>query len=207
MCKFTNRLFVFTLLALLGVPITLLVDAAALRTNHRDVANPKMFDLLLFDDYDNNYDIHYDQRQKGNENLRVKMDGFFIEMPPSDKEEGAEDIIKDIYEDLLMSLSGGSDSRGSSSSSSSSSTTPPIDLTQQVEHDKEKKLNLERHADMRDAIEEVLAKRDVEGRNVVANRENGLLAVNREPEGRRVSAITKQHFSTLLNLLRRMRRN
>ncbi|XP_054742351.1 uncharacterized protein LOC129247302 [Anastrepha obliqua] len=212
MCKFTNRLFVFTLLALFGVPRLLLVDTATIRAEHKSAADAKILDLLPLNDYENNYDVHYDQRQKGNENLRVKMDSFFIEMPPEDTEGLAEDILKEILSYALFHVGGEELLFDLADAHSSSSSTESTDKTQQNELRalKENKLeSSDQHFDgqqQRDGIEEA-PKNEVEGRNAAAYKSGGLLGANREPESKRVGAITKQHFNTLLNLLKRMRRN
>ncbi|XP_030377192.1 uncharacterized protein LOC115626079 [Scaptodrosophila lebanonensis] len=84
MCKFTNRLFVF--IVLFHVAVSKPMRPARLAGE----ISPRRSDLLefLYDDY-NDYgfqeeQIHYDQRQKGEENLRVRLDGFFIEFPTLD---------------------------------------------------------------------------------------------------------------------------
>ncbi|SPP82336.1 Hypothetical predicted protein [Drosophila guanche] len=89
MCKFTNRLFVFALLLLaLGKILALPVLVKASRpgsSSSRNVVN----DLLefLYDDYNDNgfqqEDIYYDQRQKGAENLQLKMDGLVVAAAPA----------------------------------------------------------------------------------------------------------------------------
>lgn len=89
MCKFTNRLFVFTLLAL--VTLMAPVYAAAMRAQHKSAADPKFLDLLSNED-NNNYNLHYDQRQKGEENLHVRMNGFFIEMPDDEDKDTADEL-------------------------------------------------------------------------------------------------------------------
>ena len=38
----------------------------------------ELFDLI------SPQDVHYDQRQKGDENYRIKLDGFFIGLPQED---------------------------------------------------------------------------------------------------------------------------
>ncbi|XP_017151353.1 uncharacterized protein LOC108161576 [Drosophila miranda] len=85
MCKFTNRLFVFALLLLaLGVVLAQPVSDKAHPGGPRNVIS----DLLevLYDDYnDNGYqqeEIYYDQRQKGAENLQLKMDGLVVALAP-----------------------------------------------------------------------------------------------------------------------------
>ncbi|CAD6997474.1 uncharacterized protein LOC101449838 isoform X2 [Ceratitis capitata] len=203
MCKFTNRLFVFTLLTF--VARTALVDAAVARAQHRGAADAKLFDLLSLSDNDNNYDLHYDQRQKGHENLRVRMDGFFIEMPPEDegKEELTEDLLNEIREELLLSLA---DADSKRTTTTESPDKPPL-------HEfwflKGNKLETDHRAGEQQVggAEGVQNKHNIEGRNAEIFKSSGLLGVNRVPEAKRVGVITKQHFSTLLNLLKHMRRN
>ncbi|KAH8273615.1 hypothetical protein KR018_004589 [Drosophila ironensis] len=81
MCKFSNRLFVFSLLLVgIGFP----ANSQPLRPGkQRNVVS----DLLevLYEDYSDGYqqeDIFYDQRQKGSENLQLKVDGVVISMLP-----------------------------------------------------------------------------------------------------------------------------
>ncbi|XP_017855294.1 uncharacterized protein LOC108608405 [Drosophila busckii] len=80
MCNFTNRLFVFVLLHYFVITLTL---AKPLKQQPRFNA----VDLLelLYNDYgDYGYQeeqVHYDQRQKGEENLNVHLNGFLIGLP------------------------------------------------------------------------------------------------------------------------------
>lgn len=101
MCKFSNRLFVFTLLAL--VTLMILVDVAAMRAQHKSAADPKFLDLLSLNDDSNNYDLHYDQRQKGDENLHVRMNGFFIEMP-DDEDKDMTDELKELRKYICLNI-------------------------------------------------------------------------------------------------------
>lgn len=80
MCKFTNRLFIFVLLqSLAGGALSKPVKG---RTSAGDLME------LLYNDYgDYGYqveEIHYDQRQKGQENLKLRLDGFLIGLPAYD---------------------------------------------------------------------------------------------------------------------------
>ncbi|XP_017495072.1 PREDICTED: uncharacterized protein LOC108383204 isoform X2 [Rhagoletis zephyria] len=199
MCKFTNRLFVFTLLALFGIPRSLLVDAAATREHRKGPEDVNILDLLSLGGSDNNYDVHYDQRQKGDENLRVRMDGVFIEMPPDNNEGVADDLMKEIREELLLGLTDVQSSRDS--------TKSPEKL-QQLGVLKENKLESEQRSEAQQHnVIDTVPEREVEGRNGLNSQRGSLLAENREPESKRVGVITKHHFNTLLNLLKRMRRN
>ncbi|XP_011181119.2 uncharacterized protein LOC105211412 [Zeugodacus cucurbitae] len=195
MCKFTNRLFVFTLLAL--VMLMASVDAAAMRAQHRSAAEPKFLDLLSLSDDNNNYDLHYDQRQKGEENLHVRMNGIFIEM--ADDEDKSDDI-DELKELLLYAIMfGGSEEMFKQLLDNKISATSVLN---------ENKLETDRHAGGQPSDEvEVTTKPKIEGRNVDPHKGSGLLGVKREPETNRVGLITKQHFNTLLSLLKRMRRN
>ncbi|XP_034473274.1 uncharacterized protein LOC117780742 [Drosophila innubila] len=79
MCKFTNRLFVLVLLQFVGLP---LARPARIRSSAIDLLE------LLYNDYgDYGYqveEVHYDQRQKGEENLKLRLDGFVIGLPAPD---------------------------------------------------------------------------------------------------------------------------
>lgn len=76
MCKFTNRLFV---LALLHFVALALPKPLKTRSSSSDLID------LLYNDYgDYGYqveEVHYDQRQKGTENLRWHLDGFVFGLP------------------------------------------------------------------------------------------------------------------------------
>lgn len=80
MCKFTNRLFVFVLLHSLAIGV--FGKPAMVRSSAGDLLE------LLYNDYgDYGYqveEVHYDQRQKGQENLKLRLDGFLIGLPAYD---------------------------------------------------------------------------------------------------------------------------
>ncbi|XP_017108679.3 uncharacterized protein [Drosophila bipectinata] len=85
MCKFSNRLFIFSLLLLAsGGVLSQPLGGRPHPGRQRNVVS----DLLevLYDDYsDNSYqqeEIFYDQRQKGSENLQLSVDGVVISMAP-----------------------------------------------------------------------------------------------------------------------------
>ncbi|XP_017495071.1 PREDICTED: uncharacterized protein LOC108383204 isoform X1 [Rhagoletis zephyria] len=208
MCKFTNRLFVFTLLALFGIPRSLLVDAAATREHRKGPEDVNILDLLSLGGSDNNYDVHYDQRQKGDENLRVRMDGVFIEMPPDNNEGVADDLMKEILSYLLYAGEGEELLLGLTDVQSSRDSTKSPEKLQQLGVLKENKLESEQRSEAQQHnVIDTVPEREVEGRNGLNSQRGSLLAENREPESKRVGVITKHHFNTLLNLLKRMRRN
>lgn len=99
MCKFNNRLFIFALSCLLGLnwvvvwakPIS---DSTAY--NNGEIVGT----LMALSDLINPQEVHYDQRQKGDENYRVKLDGFFIGLPQEDTS------LLLLAEDLFESSSG-----------------------------------------------------------------------------------------------------
>ncbi|TMW54454.1 hypothetical protein DOY81_000446 [Sarcophaga bullata] len=83
MCKFNNRLFVFHICCLLGLhAVVILAKPLQHHTARNGVDNlsalSELFDLI------SPQDVHYDQRQKGEENYRIKLDGFFIGLPQED---------------------------------------------------------------------------------------------------------------------------
>ncbi|XP_018794770.1 PREDICTED: uncharacterized protein LOC108972588 [Bactrocera latifrons] len=208
MCKFTNRLFVFTLLELLALgTLNAPVNAAAMRAQHRSAADPKFLDLLSLNEDNNNYDLHYDQRQKGEENLHVRMNGFFIEMPDAEDTDVSDELKELLYYAILL---GGSEEMFKHLVENKISTTPtPASLTlSDFGLLNKNQLDSERHAIGQQREDpEAATKHKVEGRNANPLQGSSLVAVNREPESKRVGLITKQHFNTLLSLLKRMRRN
>ncbi|XP_023032456.1 uncharacterized protein LOC6644030 [Drosophila willistoni] len=89
MCKFTNRLFVFVLV-LLALTDVMAKPARSLSARP-GATRSEGSDLLdfLMNDYPDEYgysqeEIHYDQRQKGEENLQLRLDGFLIDLPAWD---------------------------------------------------------------------------------------------------------------------------
>lgn len=76
MCKFTNRLFVLALLQCVALALPKPLKS---RSSASDLID------LLYNDYgDYGYqveEVHYDQRQKGSENLRWHLDGFVFGLP------------------------------------------------------------------------------------------------------------------------------
>ncbi|XP_014098075.1 uncharacterized protein [Bactrocera oleae] len=204
MCKFTNRLFVFTLLAL--VTLMAPVYAAAMRAQHKSAADPKFLDLLSNED-NNNYNLHYDQRQKGEENLHVRMNGFFIEMPDDEDKDTADELQELLYYAILF---GGSEEMFKHLIENKKGTTPtPASLAlSEFGLLNENKLDAESHSIGQQSDEsEAASKHKAEGRNVNPVKGSDLVANNREPETKRVGLITKLHFNTLLSLLKRMQRN
>ncbi|KAH8377102.1 hypothetical protein KR093_003462 [Drosophila rubida] len=91
MCKFTNRLFVLVVLQFIGLTMA---KPSKMRSSASDLLE------LLYNDYgDYGYqqeEIHYDQRQKGEENLKLRLDGFVIGMPSQDDSSWL-DILADEY--------------------------------------------------------------------------------------------------------------
>ncbi|KAH8394203.1 hypothetical protein KR215_006565 [Drosophila sulfurigaster] len=91
MCKFTNRLFVLFFLQFIGLAMA---KPSKMRSSASDLLE------LLYNDYgDYGYqqeEIHYDQRQKGEENLKLRLDGFVIGMPSQDDSSWL-DILADEY--------------------------------------------------------------------------------------------------------------
>lgn len=101
MCKFHNRLFVFSLLAF-GCCVNLVWSKPVLKQDSNEDSNLNFNQIMaltaLLSPQDN-YDLHYDQRQKGSENYRVKLDGFFIGIP---QEESSSLLL--LTDDILESF-------------------------------------------------------------------------------------------------------
>lgn len=95
MCKFNNRLFVFALYCLLGVVCAL---AKPVQESERSSADD-LGALVALSTLMNSQDVHYDQRQKGEENYRIKLDGFFIGLPQEDST-ALLLLTDDIFENL-----------------------------------------------------------------------------------------------------------
>ncbi|KNC22734.1 hypothetical protein FF38_04095 [Lucilia cuprina] len=105
MCKFTNRLFVFALCCLLGQQMVC-VWAKPLHSSSRDDAED-LGALIALSTIMNSQDVHYDQRQKGDENYRIKLDGFFIGLPQEDSSTLlllTDDLFESIDDDYLSAL-------------------------------------------------------------------------------------------------------
>lgn len=94
MCNFTNRLFVLVLLQFVGLLTVVLAKPAKMRSSASDLLE------LLYNDYgDYGYQVeetHYDQRQKGEENLQLRLDGFVIGLPARDDSSWL-DLLADEY--------------------------------------------------------------------------------------------------------------
>lgn len=103
MCKFNNRLFVFSLLTLWACLSQIVLAKPALQQDQSEESgNLELNDLMALTALlapQDNYDLHYDQRQKGNENYRVKLDGFFIGLP---QEDGTSLLL--LTDDLVQSF-------------------------------------------------------------------------------------------------------
>ncbi|XP_075153804.1 uncharacterized protein LOC142227249 [Haematobia irritans] len=100
MCKFNNRLFVFSLLSIVVAcktkPILKHEESQETNLNFNELL--ALTSLLAPQD---NYDLHYDQRQKGSENYRIKLDGFFVGIP---QEESSSLLL--LTDDILESFGG-----------------------------------------------------------------------------------------------------
>ncbi|XP_017069555.2 uncharacterized protein LOC108106829 [Drosophila eugracilis] len=85
MCKFTNRLFVFALLLLPFAEIQAKPFGGKIRAGNSKNVISDFLDVL-YDDYSEDgfqrEDILYDQRQKGDENYQLKVDGMVIGVAP-----------------------------------------------------------------------------------------------------------------------------
>lgn len=101
MCKFNNRLFVFSLLWTCLSQVVL-AKPALQQDQSEESGNMELNDLMALTALlapQDNYDLHYDQRQKGSENYRVKLDGFFIGLP---QEDGTSLLL--LTDDLVQSF-------------------------------------------------------------------------------------------------------
>ncbi|XP_037820008.1 uncharacterized protein LOC119609344 isoform X2 [Lucilia sericata] len=118
MCKFTNRLFVFALSCLLSLQMVC-VWAKPIHSSSRDDAED-LGTLIALSTLMNSQDVHYDQRQKGDENYRIKLDGFFIGLPQEDSS-----TLLLLTDDLFESIALGKNkpaAKGAPTSSAASSS-------------------------------------------------------------------------------------
>lgn len=76
MCKFHHHLFLMTIGLLFVMIASRSLNTATAKDSSENFSY--LMDLLMPKD---DYNLHYDQRQKGNENYRLHLDGFFIAMP------------------------------------------------------------------------------------------------------------------------------
>lgn len=101
MCKFTNKLFAISVLLLV-----------ATRSSQ---ASPLSFLFDYLDDSsrsgdDGNYDLTYDQRQNGTENVRLNLDGVLIAVPSSGgSSSSSSNSFTDIASNLLLTTLLGGD--------------------------------------------------------------------------------------------------
>ncbi|XP_073823488.1 uncharacterized protein [Musca autumnalis] len=106
MCKFHNRLFVFSLLTF-GWSGHLVCSKPALKQDTNEDSNLNFNEIMALSALlspQDNYDLHYDQRQKGSENYRVKLDGFFIGIPQEESSSLlllTDDILESFGQELL----------------------------------------------------------------------------------------------------------
>ncbi|KAL9874326.1 uncharacterized protein LOC119641072 [Glossina fuscipes] len=99
MCKFHNHLFVFAVYCFLVVVASKPFEPNLKGPN--DHLN-ELLALSLLTPKDD-YDLHYDQRQKGNENYRLKLDGFFLALPQEDDSSLlllTEELLENLDEDI-----------------------------------------------------------------------------------------------------------
>ncbi|XP_065356946.1 uncharacterized protein LOC135951256 [Calliphora vicina] len=131
MCKFTNRLFVFALCCLLACQQMVCVLAKPLTHSSRN-DNEDLGALIALSALMNSQDVHYDQRQKGDENYRIKLDGFYIGLPQEDSSAlllFTDDMFESLGEfptndDYLLSF-------GKNKPAVNGVQTPPTPLTSQ----------------------------------------------------------------------------
>lgn len=104
MCKFTNKLFA--------------ISALLLISTHSTCGSPlgSLFDYLDdsngYDDVNKgDYDLRYDQRQNGTENVRLNVDGVLIAIPSSSSSSSSSSTssFTNIATDLLLSTLLGTD--------------------------------------------------------------------------------------------------
>lgn len=107
MCKFTNKLFAISVVLLIatrstsGSPFGSLFD-------YLDDNNGPVYDDVNRGDYD----LRYDQRQNGTENVRLNVDGVLIAIPSSSSSSSpssSSSSFTNIATDLLISTLLGSD--------------------------------------------------------------------------------------------------
>lgn len=104
MCKFTNKLFAISVLLLIsarfsyGNPLGLLFDYIDDSSGYDDVNK-------------SDYDLRYDQRQNGTENVRLNVDGVIIAMPgpSSSSSSSSSNSFSNVATNFLLQTLLGSD--------------------------------------------------------------------------------------------------
>lgn len=87
MCKLNNSVLV---LILLNVFVIKVIDSSPLAHIFND------------DEYsDEDFDLHYDERQKGTENLRLRIDGVVLGLPASSSVGGSSDLFSSLAAEIL----------------------------------------------------------------------------------------------------------
>lgn len=85
MCKLNNSIIVLVSLSVFVVKV---LNAAPLAG--------------FFDEYsDEDFDLHYDERQKGTENLRLRIDGVVLGIPSSGDMGGSSDLISSLAAEIM----------------------------------------------------------------------------------------------------------
>lgn len=103
MCKFTNKLFAISVLLLIsahsscGTPLKFLFDYIDDGSGYDDVSR-------------GDYDLRYDQRQNGTENVRLNIDGVVIAVPaPSSSSSSSSSSFSNVATNYLLQTLLGSD--------------------------------------------------------------------------------------------------
>ncbi|XP_055852048.1 uncharacterized protein LOC129916236 [Episyrphus balteatus] len=185
MCKFNSRLFVFLIVASLLV----LTIQARPSTDKRSI-----MDLLS---YGNDYDLRYDQRQKGNENFRLKLDGFFIGVPA--EATGlfltSEEFIDVLSEELLL---GRHDDNNQSGQSGENKSSPSQIMASEL---MQKQIENYQRAELEKAEEEALLSSQQQQKQQQKNVVEGRGDLNHG------GSRTKVYIMNLIDYIRKNRRN
>lgn len=74
--------------------------AASHNKNRKSNALNDLLALSVLFKPDNNYDLHYDQRQTGDRNIRVKVDGIFVGLPEELINQDFSGALEDLFGEL-----------------------------------------------------------------------------------------------------------
>lgn len=87
--------------------VVVLMSVIVFGAPHPKTTNNKQTSLFGDDDFDSDFDLHYDQRQNGTHNYHISIDGVVIALPSSigGSDSGIKDPISDEELATLLGLS------------------------------------------------------------------------------------------------------